>query len=106
MGPMDQRGIKWDRIQDKMPNCQIFVNKANPQDIIQGELGDCYFLAGLAALAERPDRIWDLFLLHEKNDQRYYSMKMLYRGKWRALDIDDWIPFIYDTPAFSRSKQR
>ena len=50
----------------------MFVDKTNPQDIIQGALGDCYFLAGLAALAERPDRIWDLFLLHEKNEQKYF----------------------------------
>lgn len=82
----------------------MFVDKANPQDIIQGGLGDCYFLAGLAALAERPDRIWDLFLLHEKNEQNYFSMKMLYRGKWRAIDIDDWIPFSGNKPAFSRSR--
>ena len=34
---------------------------------MQGFLGDCYFLAGLAALAERPDRIYDLFLLNETN---------------------------------------
>jgi hypothetical protein len=36
-------------------------------DIKQGFLGDCYFLAGLAALAEHPHRIFDLFLLKDKN---------------------------------------
>ena len=30
---------------------------------MQGFLGDCYFLAGLAAIAERPDRIYNIFLL-------------------------------------------
>lgn len=59
-----------------------------PNDIKQGYLGDCYFLAGLAALAERPDRIFSLFLLKEPNQVKYYSVKMLYKGKWMTIDMD------------------
>lgn len=47
-----------------MPKAQIFKGKISPQSIKQGFLGDCYFLAGIAALAERPDRIFNLFLNH------------------------------------------
>lgn len=46
-----------------MKNCTIFDKKISPKDPIQGKLGDCYFLAGVAALAERPDRIFNLFLV-------------------------------------------
>jgi len=55
---------------------------------MQGGLGDCYFLAGLAALAERPDRIFRLFLVTDVNAQKHYSVKLLFKGKWRAIDID------------------
>lgn len=76
-----------------------------PTDIKQGYLGDCYFLAGLAALAERPDRIFNLFLLQEINQQKYFSVKMLYKGKWMTIDMDEYIPWYNDKPAFSRSNQ-
>lgn len=72
-------------------------------DIKQGQLGDCYFLAGLAALAERPDRIFNLFLLKEMNSARYYSVKMLYKGKWMTIDMDEHIPCLYGKPAFSKA---
>ena len=33
----------------------------------------------------------------------YFSVKMLYRGKWRTVDIDDYVPFIFNAPAFGKS---
>lgn len=32
-----------------------------PDGVIQGKLGDCWFLAAAAALAEHPDRITKIF---------------------------------------------
>ena len=69
-----------------MPQAKIFQGKITPQSIKQGFLGDCYFLAGIAALAERPDRISNLFLLHEKNLINFYLVKMLYKGKKEMVD--------------------
>ncbi len=78
-----------------MPKSKIFSGKVSPRSIIQGFLGDCYFLAALAALAERPDRIFNLFLEHERNESNFYSVKMLYKGKWLTIDMDDYIPWNY-----------
>lgn len=86
-----------------MSNCVIFNDKVEPNDIKQGLLGDCYFLAGLAALAERPDRIFNLFLLREINNVRYFSVKLLYKGKWMTIDMDEYIPFFNGQPAFSQA---
>ncbi len=60
-------------------------------------------MAGLSALAERPDRIWNLFLTREVNKARYYSVKMLYKGKWMVIDMDEYVPCVKSQPAFSRS---
>lgn len=81
----------------------MFVNKPDPRDIKQGYLGDCYFLAGLAALAERPDRIFNLFLTQDINEVKYYSVKILYKGKWLTIDMDEYVPYLNGTPAFSKS---
>lgn len=54
-------------------------------------------------MAERPDRIFNLFLLREFNNARYFSVKLLYKGKWRTIDLDEFIPTMYDKPAFSKS---
>jgi hypothetical protein len=95
--------VKWERISKVMPKAEIFKDSISPSDIKQGFLGDCYFLAGLAALAEKPDRIANLFLLTERNEINYYSCKILYRGKWLTVDMDDYLPYMYDKPAFSRA---
>lgn len=39
----------------------IYDQKINPNDILQGQLGDCYFLSAIAAIAEYQDRIKKLF---------------------------------------------
>lgn len=87
-----------------MPNAQIFQGKIEPDDIKQGYLGDCYFLAALAALSERPDRIFSLFLTKEKNPENYYSVKLLYKGKWMTIDMDEYIPVLHNQPAFTKAK--
>jgi hypothetical protein len=57
----------------------------------------------LAALAERPDRIYNLFIMKEKNELNYYSVKMLYKGKWMTIDMDEYVPYLYNSPAFTKS---
>jgi hypothetical protein len=57
----------------------------------------------LAALAERPDRIYNLFIVKEKNELNYYSVKMLYKGKWMTIDMDEYVPYLYNSPAFTKS---
>lgn len=50
------------KFSELLPNPQVFPTKPRPNDIVLGELSNAYFAAALAALVERPDRVFRLFL--------------------------------------------
>ena len=70
-------------------------------DIIQGNLGDCYFLSALNALAENPKRI--LELLPSANNTNDNSKKegalqvnCYINGEKKSIILDDYFPVEID----------
>lgn len=82
----------------------MYVGGIEANDINQGGLGDCYFLAAIAALAEDPKRVENLFL----NDKRQLG-KGYYGVRWYNFGnpVDTWVdtrfPYKDNKPIFSSS---
>lgn len=82
----------------------VFGDNINPEDMSQKSLGDCYFMAAVAALCEEPGRIQRLFLSSEPNQQSLFAVRICVYGTWEVVFLDDWFavdPFTGYTSAFS-----
>eukprot|EP00828_Plagiopyla_frontata_P014260 TRINITY_DN1876_c0_g1_i3.p2 TRINITY_DN1876_c0_g1~~TRINITY_DN1876_c0_g1_i3.p2 ORF type:complete len:261 (-),score=27.10 TRINITY_DN1876_c0_g1_i3:1164-1946(-) len=84
------------------PNISNSVPGIEPDDIKQGQLGDCYFLASLSAIAEFPSRIKRIFVTRKINNFGIYSVKLCHFGEWKTVVVDDYFPCNYSGPAFTR----
>lgn len=102
--------MAWTRLQwlqiDSAFKAPIKVfNQIEPDDIMQGALGDCYFLSALSALAEYPNRIERLFDTKEYEPSGCYIVSMLETGIVQDYIIDDYFPCTRaGKPAFSGPK--
>jgi len=107
LGPVNwRRAGEIPALLDADGQLHIFSGAIEPNDIKQGEIGDCYFLSSLAALAERPDRIRDMFLEREASKHGIYGATMYKNGVKMTVVVDDLIPCKGadgDRVAFARS---
>lgn len=62
------------------------------EDVIQGDLGDCYFLAVLSAWAEFPERIEALFPNKNISPNGIFEIKVYIHGSPISVVIDDFVP--------------
>lgn len=60
----------------------ILPDLIREEDILQGRLGDCYFIQCLSSLAAKPDRIRKLFVTTKPNKSGCYVVKMCVNGTW------------------------
>ena len=93
--------IKWERVGDifMSSDYQVFYDKIEKEDIIQGSLGNCYFLSAIASLCKYPNLIEKLFFFKEKSEENCYGCYFRINGIWKLVLVDDFIPCygsIYD----------
>lgn len=96
--------IEWQRLSEMYKDPQVFHDGITPNDINQGELGNCYFLAVLSAMAEIPERVQACFHTKEPNSAGIYLMSFYINGTVTPVIVDDYVPAKDGKPCFSSSK--
>ncbi|XP_022891820.1 calpain-type cysteine protease DEK1-like [Olea europaea var. sylvestris] len=84
----------------------LFSGTANPSDVCQGRLGDCWFLSAVAVLTE-VSRISEVIITPQYNEEGIYTVRFCIQGEWVPVVVDDWIPCESPgKPAFATSRKR
>jgi hypothetical protein len=94
------QNIEWKRAVDFMKGegehaIDVFHSGIESADIIQGSLGDCWFLSALGAIAEHPILVESLFpsnSSHSYQSAGVYTVRICKNGIWQPIRIDDYFP--------------
>jgi calpain-15 len=76
----------------------------HPNDIAQGVLGDCWFLAALAGIAEFEGAIYNLFQDKKFNPEGFYTINIWNPATkiWESVTIDDYVPVRHGEPLMAK----
>jgi len=98
--------VEWRRASEifESGKFSIFEGKIEFDDIKQGNVGNCYFMAALSAMTEFPQLICQIFKSFSIQSNGCYEIAMRINGEWKIVLIDDYIPCEKGTktPLFSK----
>lgn len=80
----------------------MFSNASPYSTMVQGDIGNCYYLSTLVALDARPGALENLFVTKDVNKAGIYAMTMYMSGVKVVVHVDDLIP---TTPAWRFGRQ-
>ena len=90
------KSFKWCRIEQIYDSEEyaVFEDGANVNDIVQGNISDCYFLSVLGSLCKFPELINKLFFTKTKTKEHLYGIYFYINGQWKLVLIDDFLPYL------------
>jgi len=96
-------GLRWQHL-DPTEHPVVLKNRGFlPGDVRQGKVGDCWFIAALAVVAERDDLISSIL------DPSYgdwglgrYAVRFFFDGEWEVVVVDGQFPHQGESLAFAR----
>ena len=97
-------GVIWKRVTEMKPKWEMFENKIEFDDVIQGSIGDCYFLSAITALAEFPYLISEKFRTTKFDPIGYYEVILFIDGEWQIIFVDDYFPVRKNGGGFAYAK--
>ncbi|KFD61428.1 hypothetical protein M514_26389 [Trichuris suis] len=113
--PKRNEGVEWKRPGDIVPDPHLFVEGISVDDVLQGVLGNCWFVAACSALT-RHKRLWTKVIpdvdeqeWSEKDAQKYcgiFHFCFWRFGSWVDVVVDDLLPTRNGRLIYAHSKTR
>lgn len=115
IGQVDDRPelaeVKWMRVGEiaqKMGKKPVlFTNGAKSSDIVQGKVKDCWFLAALGDLPNKPKLFNRVMPTDQELDMSkgpgIFYFKFWQYGEWVEVVVDDYLPTLEDLPCMLKS---
>lgn len=76
-------------------------------DIQQGALGNCWLVAALTLVSERPHLLEHIFLTKQVNKEGVYLVRICHNGLWQSIIVDDYFPCTrHKQLVFTQAKRR
>ena len=73
-------------------NYNIFKAEPKIENVIQGNLNDCYFQSAVAALCAYKSFYDKIFHIKYRTKENTYGVYLYLNGKWKLVLIDDYLP--------------
>jgi len=74
----------------------LFATDPSPGDVLEGALGNCFFIAAVSVLCQRPDMVRALFMPggaeNTADRSGRYAVRFFRDGKWLTVCVDDQLP--------------
>ncbi len=99
-------GIEWKHAGEVFRHKVEVFSGISINDVIQEDLGNCYFLSAISGLAEFPNRVERIFLTKGANSSGCYALRIYVCGVPRTIMLDDMFPYMPSQRrwAFTHSK--
>lgn len=88
------QGMKWLRAEDIDSELKLIQEGFNPNDVVQGELRNSYFLSAVSAVSEYQNRTSRIIIQQDTLKNGVFCFAFNIQGVWRMITVDDHIPLI------------
>ena len=92
---LNQNNIIWKRAKEIFNNQEftLFSSDLSLNSIIQGSIGNCYFLSIISGLTKFPSLIYQLFNSLSISCNGCYEIKLKINNKIEIISLDDFFPY-------------
>ena len=85
--------VRWQRFGMHSGHTLVGPAGFRADDLVQGKVGDCWFLSALAVVAERSDLISRLFgTMSGMNEYGAVEVRLFVDGFWQNIVLDNFLP--------------